>query len=174
MLPWGTPYLISRGSERPVFIRTAWYLFDKQLLNHRMAEDDKPISCNFLSRILKKCMSINLLAVTFSCCQRLTGVSFAWAQSRAQGPSKSSHESLLAGQMQRCSCVYLTLQDKFYYRSRRTTTANFTRRPNCNGDSFSVLCRDYHDRLHDLIGLHITLRQRTKLQRYSQIRTSHP
>ena len=41
-------------------------------------------------------MSINLLAVTFSCCRRLTGVSSAWAQSLAQGPSKSSQERELA------------------------------------------------------------------------------
>ena len=35
--------------------------------------------------------------------------------------------------------------------------------PNCNGDSFPVLCRDYYDRFisHDLIGLHMTLSQRT-------------
>ena len=60
--------------------------------------------------------------------------------------------------------VYLTLQDKFYYvlyRPRPARIVNFARRPNCNGDSFPVLCRDYHDRSHDLIGLHITLRLRT-------------
>ena len=57
--------------------------------------------------------------------------------------------------------VYLTLQDKFYYRPRPARIANFAQRPNCNGDSFPVLCRDYHDRSHDLIGLHMTLRQRT-------------
>ena len=39
--------------------------------------------------------------------------------------------------------------------------ALFAWRPNCKGDSFPVLCRDYHDRSHDLIGLHITLRPRT-------------
>ena len=44
-------------------------------------------------------MSINLLVVKFSCGRRVTGVSFAWTQSLAQNPPKSSPESLLSRQI---------------------------------------------------------------------------
>ena len=59
------------------------------------------------------------------------------------------------------SHVYLNLQDKFYWHPQPARIGNFARRSNCNRDSFPLLCHDYHDRSHDLIGLHITLLQRT-------------
>ena len=59
------------------------------------------------------------------------------------------------------SHVYLNLQHKFYWHPQPARIGNFARRSNCNRDSFPLLCHDYHDRSHDLIGLHITLLQRT-------------
>ena len=47
--------------------------------------------------------------------------------------------------------VYLTLQDKFYYRPLPARIANFARGPNCNGDCFpSPMPRLPRYRSHDL------------------------